>query len=220
MLVIRETAAESVQPRPAKTKAGQRLPRNTQNARKNPAPYMSSFPCTSAYSAVCKLHPVWIQFRQDEANANASRWIRQESAHRRTLAPRPAFFILPYLPSSFKVALGAFARIFRTPHSAFRIPPRVAFGGFTPVSAFTGSPKVIYGEAPACARRMSDESPVSLPGCLSRFSLGFWASSALPVARHPAPVVIGRVHAPAGGGTELGWQAANRRVGQELDASV
>jgi hypothetical protein len=33
-------------------------------------------------------------------------------------------------------------------------------------------------------------------------------------------VVIGRVHALAGGGTKSGWQAANRRVGQDLDASV
>src|ERR1019366_1366093 len=35
-----------------------------------------------------------------------------------------------------------------------------------------------------------------------------------------SPVVIGRVHALAGGGTKSGWQAANRRVGQDLDASV
>jgi hypothetical protein len=34
------------------------------------------------------------------------------------------------------------------------------------------------------------------------------------------PVVIGRVHALEGGGTKSGWQAANRRVGQDLDASV
>jgi hypothetical protein len=33
-------------------------------------------------------------------------------------------------------------------------------------------------------------------------------------------VVIGRVHALEGGGTKSGWQAANRRVGQDLDASV
>jgi hypothetical protein len=34
------------------------------------------------------------------------------------------------------------------------------------------------------------------------------------------PVVIGRVHALEGGGTKSGWQAANRGVGQDLDASV
>jgi dipeptidyl aminopeptidase/acylaminoacyl peptidase len=33
-------------------------------------------------------------------------------------------------------------------------------------------------------------------------------------------VVIGRVHALEGGGTKSGWQAANRGVGQDLDASV
>src|ERR1039457_7640479 len=33
-------------------------------------------------------------------------------------------------------------------------------------------------------------------------------------------VVIGRVHALEGGGTKSGWKAANRRVGQDLDASV
>jgi hypothetical protein len=37
---------------------------------------------------------------------------------------------------------------------------------------------------------------------------------------HVDSVVIGRVHALAGGGTKSGWQAANRRVGQDLDASV
>lgn len=37
---------------------------------------------------------------------------------------------------------------------------------------------------------------------------------------HCSPVVIGRVHALPGGGTTSGWQAANRRVGQDLDASV
>ena len=34
------------------------------------------------------------------------------------------------------------------------------------------------------------------------------------------PVVIGRVHALEGGGTKSGWKAANRGVGQDLDASV
>jgi hypothetical protein len=34
------------------------------------------------------------------------------------------------------------------------------------------------------------------------------------------PVMIGRVHALEGGGTKSGWQAANRGVGQDLDASV
>jgi hypothetical protein len=33
-------------------------------------------------------------------------------------------------------------------------------------------------------------------------------------------VVIGRVHALEGGGTKSGWKAANRGVGQDLDASV
>jgi hypothetical protein len=36
----------------------------------------------------------------------------------------------------------------------------------------------------------------------------------------PTAVVIGRVHALEGGGTKSGWKAANRRVGQDLDASV
>ena len=34
------------------------------------------------------------------------------------------------------------------------------------------------------------------------------------------PLVIGRVHVLPSGGTESGWQAANRSVGQNLDASV
>jgi len=34
------------------------------------------------------------------------------------------------------------------------------------------------------------------------------------------PVVIGRVHALEGGGPKSGWEAANRGVGQDLDASV
>src|ERR1035438_5590112 len=37
---------------------------------------------------------------------------------------------------------------------------------------------------------------------------------------HAGAVVIGRVHALEGGGTKSGWQAANRRVRQDLDASV
>src|ERR1039458_1280363 len=40
------------------------------------------------------------------------------------------------------------------------------------------------------------------------------------LAEELGPVVIGRVHALPGGGTTSGWQAANRRVGQDLDASV